>query len=108
MKKPLGLTAILAAALLSAPLFSLSALAADYVAPKKDNVNVRKDPDTKSPVVMEIFSGYPLQIEEKKGDWLRISDYEKDGGWIHASLVDKSSNVIITASKSATTAPYNP
>ena len=66
----------------------------------KDNVNVRSAPTTKSPVYMELFAGYPLKVLKKEGDWLQISDYEGDTGWIHQSLVGKNDTVIINAPKS--------
>lgn len=82
--------------LLSTPL-----LAADYVSTKKDDVNIRTGPSTDSPVSMELFAGYPLKVESKKGDWMKVSDYEKDTGWIHSSMVVSNKNVIVAATKSA-------
>ena len=82
-------------------LFSSPLVAADYVSIKKDNVNIRTGPGTDSPVSMELFTGYPLKVESKKGDWLKISDYEKDTGWIHSSMVIPNKNVIVAATKSA-------
>jgi len=75
-------------------------MAEEYVSVTKDNVNVRSAPTTKSPVYMELFAGYPLKVLKKEGDWLQISDYEGDSGWIHQSLVGKNDTVIINASKS--------
>lgn len=76
-------------------------LAAEYVSVAKDDVNVRTEPTTNSPVYMELFQGYPLKVEEKKGDWYKISDFEKDSGWIYAPLVSNKKTVIVTAGKSA-------
>jgi SH3-like domain-containing protein len=75
--------------------------AAEYVSVKKDNANIRTTPGTDAPVSMELFSGYPLKVDEKKGDWLKVSDFENDTGWIHSSMVNKNKNVIVSASKSA-------
>ncbi|MFV0437711.1 MAG: SH3 domain-containing protein [Desulfopila sp.] len=77
-----------------------SALAAEYVSVTKDNVNVRQAPTTKSPVYMELFAGYPLKVLKEEGDWLQISDYEGDSGWIHKGLVGSNNTVIINATKS--------
>ena len=78
-----------------------AAAAADFVCTKKDNVNIRSRASSDAPVAMEIFSGYPLKVEKKEGDWLKVSDYENDGGWIHSSMVNKNTNVIVSAKKSA-------
>lgn len=75
-------------------------LAQEFVTVSKDNVNVRSGPSTSNPVYMELFAGYPLKVEKKEGDWLRISDFEGDSGWIHKSLVGKNNTVIINAKKS--------
>ena len=78
-----------------------SALAADYVSVKKDGVNIRSGPGTENPVVMEVFRGYPLQIQEVKGKWLRVTDYEKDSGWISKDMTDDIETVIVVSKSSA-------
>lgn len=74
--------------------------AAEYVSVNKDNVNVRTGPSTKNPVYMELFSGYPLKVIQRSGEWAKISDFEGDSGWIHKSLIGKNDTVIINAKKS--------
>lgn len=66
----------------------------------KDNVNVRSGPGTNFPVSMELFKGYPLKVLEKKGDWLKISDFENDSGWIYSPLVVPGATVIVNGKKS--------
>lgn len=76
------------------------ALAAEYVTVTGDNVNVRQEPKTNSPVYMELFKGYPLEVLKKQGEWSQVRDYEGDSGWIHNSLISKNDTVIINAKKS--------
>lgn len=83
-------------ALLASP-----ALSAEYVSVVKDGVNVRTAPSTDAPVLMELFQGYPLMVQGKEGDWLKVTDYENDTGYIHSSLVTKGNSVIVNAKKSA-------
>ncbi len=73
---------------------------AQTVSVKKDNVNVRSGPGTNFPVSMELFQGYPLKVTEKKGDWLKVSDFENDTGWIFSSLVKPGTTVIVNGKKS--------
>ncbi len=80
--------------------FSSLTFAAEYVSVKKDNVNIRTGPGTKNPVSMELFSGYPLKVLKRQGEWIKIADFENDSGWIHNSLVTKGDTVIINAKKS--------
>lgn len=75
-------------------------LAAQLVSVKKDSVNVRSGPGTEFPVAMELFKGYPLKVIEKKGKWLKITDFENDSGWIFSSLVTPGSTVIVNGKKS--------
>ncbi len=70
------------------------------VSVKKDNVNVRSGPGTEFPVAMELFKDYPLKVVQKKGDWLKVTDFEKDSGWIYSSLVKPGSTVIVNGKKS--------
>jgi SH3-like domain-containing protein len=82
--------------MLASPAFS-----AEYVSVVKDGVNVRTAPSTDAPVLMELFQGYPLMVQGKEGDWLKVTDYENDTGYIHSSLVSKGNSVIVNAKKSA-------
>lgn len=75
------------------------AFAEQIVSVKKDNVNVRTGPGTNFPVYMELFKGYPLKVLQKKGDWLQISDFENDKGWIYSKLVTSGSTVMANGKK---------
>ena len=68
---------------------------AEYVSVIKDGANVRTGPGTSNPVYMELFTGYPLKVLEKKGDWLKVQDFENDTGWIFSSLVESGKSVIV-------------
>ena len=76
------------------------AFAADYVSVKGDNVNVRSGPGTNYQVTLELFSGYPLRVTTRQGDWLKVVDFENDSGWIHNSLVQAGNTVIVNGNKS--------
>lgn len=83
-------------------LFTIPTLcfAAKNVSVKKDNVNVRTGPGTNFPVYMELFKGYPLRVIQQKGDWIQVSDFENDKGWIFAKLVVPGNTVIVNGKKS--------
>ena len=69
----------------------------EFVSVLKDNTNVRTGPELKDPVAMELFQGYPLKVVEKKGDWLKVSDFENDSGWINDKMVGPGNTVIVSA-----------
>jgi SH3-like domain-containing protein len=78
----------------------IPSFSAEYVSVVKDGTNVRTGPSTSDPVYMELFRGYPLKIAEKKGEWIKIQDFENDSGWIHSSLIEKGNTVIVNAESS--------
>jgi len=87
---------------LGAAFFLLSAVTAhcaEYVSVAKDGVNLRSGPDTKYSVLYELPEGYPLEVVDKKGQWLKVSDFEKDQGWVYAPLVTSNNYVIVTVSE---------
>jgi SH3-like domain-containing protein len=85
--------------LLTALLLASAVSAAEFVSVVKDGVNLRANPDTNAAVLFQLPAGYPLQVIERKGDWLNVSDYENDKGWIAASLVANTPSVIVKAAK---------
>jgi SH3-like domain-containing protein len=79
---------------------STSASAADYLTVTTDNANVRTGAGTNYPSSMELFTGYPLKVLNKVGEWYQVADFENDSGWIHQSIVKKRDTVIVNAEKS--------
>lgn len=84
--------AVLAA---SSMLTVTAGLAAEFVSIGKDGVNLRSGPDTKYASLYELPAGYPLKVLEKKGEWLKVGDYENDQGWVFSPLVTKDQYVIV-------------
>ena len=78
-------------------LLGTSAVYAETVSVMKDGTNVRTGPSTNDQVAMELFQGYPLKVVEKKGDWLKVSDFENDTGWISKTLVGPGNTVIVNS-----------
>lgn len=80
-------------------LFILTAAAtghtAEYVSVKKDAVNIRSGPSTKSRVIWQVFKGFPLQVMKKEGKWAAIVDFEGDKGWIYETLITSKKSVIV-------------
>ena len=84
----------------AAALSSLPAIAArtpDFVSIKGSAVNVREQPTTRSATLWEMGSGYPLQVTQRKGQWLRVKDYEATLGWVFAPLTHKAPHMVVTS-----------
>lgn len=64
-----------------------------------DDVNLRSGPGTTYTVKWRYGSGFPLRVLEKKGEWLKVEDFENDTGWLHRSLVKDSGHMIVKVNK---------
>ena len=72
-------------ALLGAERFAVSAAIA----------NIRSGPGTNFDVVWKVERYYPVLVLEKKGAWYKIEDFEGDKGWLHSSLLDKTTTMVV-------------
>ena len=75
--------------------FTAAGFAAEYVSVKKDGVNIRSGPSTKSNVIWQVFESFPLEIVKREGKWLYVVDFEGDKGWIYETLVSSKKTVIV-------------
>lgn len=79
--------------------FSASLLYAEMLTIKGDSVNLRSGPGLNFSVLWEYGGGFPVEIVEKKKDWIKIQDFEKDTGWVHKSLLVDSPHMIVKANR---------
>ncbi len=70
------------------------AAAAERMAVSASEANVRSGPGPTHDVLWKIEKYHPIEVLEASGPWLRFKDFEGDSGWVHNSLVDKTSTVI--------------
>jgi SH3-like domain-containing protein len=85
----------LSVGMLATVLLASGAVAAEYVSVVKDGVNLRSAPGTNAEILFQLPLGYPLEVIGKDGQWLKVSDYEGDKGYIQESLVGKTPTVIV-------------
>ena len=88
---------IAAASLALGALAPAAASAAEFVSIKGSTVNVREKPNTRSDTLWELGRGYPLQVTQRQGKWLKVRDFESTLGWVHAPLTAKTPHMVITA-----------
>ncbi|MDF1578339.1 MAG: SH3 domain-containing protein [Desulfurivibrionaceae bacterium] len=60
-----------------------------------ENVNMRSGPGSNYSVLWELGRGFPLKILGRKGDWVKVEDFEGDSGWIYGKLVAKNPHLIV-------------
>ncbi len=64
-----------------------------------ENVNLRSGPGTKYQVKWEYGKGFPLKVVSQKGDWVKVTDFENDTGWIYKPLLSSKGHMIVKAFK---------
>lgn len=62
---------------------------------------MRSGPGKQYSIVWELGKGFPVKILQRKNSWVQISDFEKDKGWIHSSLLSDSPHVIVKVNKNS-------
>ena len=75
--------------------FAVTCFAGEYVSVKKDGVNIRSGPSTKSKIIWEVFESFPLQVLERKDKWAHVIDFEGDKGWIYETLIQDKKTAIV-------------
>lgn len=77
------------------PCLFATAVFAERVSVAVSNANVRTGPGTNYGIAWEnLDKNYPLEVIDKKGDWLYVKDYEGDVGWIYKTIVGSWDSVI--------------
>ncbi|MDO9251360.1 MAG: SH3 domain-containing protein [Hydrogenophaga sp.] len=80
-------------ALLSAP----AVHAQNMVSVKGNVLNMRSGPGTQTEVLWELKKGYPLQVVNRKGNWLQVRDFENDRGWVARALTGSTPHHVVKA-----------
>lgn len=66
-----------------------------------EKVNLRKGPSTKYPVTWELGKGFPLRVVGSQGNWIKVSDFENDAGWIYKKLVSRKPHLIVKTNRNS-------
>jgi SH3-like domain-containing protein len=93
MSRLKSLPGLLAAAALV--VFAAGVQAKEMVSVDRAEVNMRSGSSTKDPILWALSKGYPLEVTRRKGNWLKVRDFENDSGWVYRPLVGKKAHVIV-------------
>ncbi len=72
-----------------------SICSAKMVSVEGTTINMRSGPGEKYTILWKLGKGYPLKVLAAKGDWLRVSDFEDDIGWVHRKLVGRKAHLVV-------------
>ena len=56
--------------------------AREMVSVARAEINMRSGPGTRHAVQWALSKGYPLTVVGRQGQWLHVSDFERDRGWV--------------------------
>jgi SH3-like domain-containing protein len=76
--------------LLAAPAHAQSMVSVD-----RPSVYLREGPGTRNEALWKLSRGYPLQVLASKSGWLKVRDFEGDGGWILGRLTAKKPHFVV-------------
>ncbi|MGE4559282.1 MAG: SH3 domain-containing protein [Desulfobulbus sp.] len=76
-----------------------SAAAAEMVSIAGEDINMRSAPGTDQSILWTLGSGFPLEVIGKKGEWLKVQDFEGSTGWVHRKTTQPTPYVIVRANK---------
>lgn len=85
--------------LVAGSLASTLAHAQEFLSIKGNTVNIRAKPTTQSEIAWELINGYPVQVTERKGDWLKVKDFEGALGWVHKPLTTNVPHYLMKVDK---------
>ncbi len=72
---------------------------AEMVSIKGEDVNLRNGPGKNYSVEWKYGKGFPVKVVKKQKDWVKITDFEGESGWVFHTLVEKKRNIIINTGK---------
>ncbi len=79
--------------------FTVDQAIAEMISIKGKNINMRSGPGKKYKVLWQLGDGFPLKVLKRKGNWIRVSDFESSIGWIHKSVTHKRNHMIVKVHK---------
>jgi SH3-like domain-containing protein len=61
--------------------------------------NIRSEPSLASEVLRSVPTGFPLAIDERKGEWLLVEDFRERRGLVYSTLLSDPGTVVIKVGK---------
>lgn len=83
------------------------ALASEMVSSAGNTLNMRVGPGTGYAARWTVDKGYPFKVLARKGKWLKVSDFERDSGWVYGPMTNKTRHHIVSASSATLRAAPN-
>lgn len=102
MKKTLKILGIVLILIVLLAAYNFSIAATGKV--NENNIRMRKEPNTTSAIITNLYKNDEVEVLEKTGDWYKIK-YEGKVGYMRSDLIDITSGTVVDAAVVASTAP---
>ena len=79
--------------------FILSPAYAKMMSISGEKVQLRSGPGTKYSSKWQYGDGFPLKVITRKGNWVKVKDFENDTGWVFNKLLTRKPHMIVKANK---------
>jgi SH3-like domain-containing protein len=66
---------------------------------KGERVQLRSGAGTKYASKWEYGNGFPLKILSRKGNWVKVKDFENDTGWVYKDYLSSTPHMIVKVNK---------
>ncbi|RZI97190.1 MAG: peptide-binding protein [Variovorax sp.] len=87
--------------------FAAPSLAAEMVSAARNTVTMRSGPGTGYAARWTVDKGYPFKVLARKGKWLKVTDFERDTGWVYGPMTNKTRHHVVSASSATLRASPN-
>ncbi len=102
MKKTLKILGIVLILIVLLAAYNFSIAATGKV--NENNIRMRKEPNTTSAIITNLYKNDEVEVLEKTGDWYKIK-YEGKVGYMRSDLIDITSGTVVDAAVAASTVP---
>ena len=100
MKKTLKILGIVLILIVLLAAYNFSIAATGKV--NENNIRMRKEPNTTSAIITNLYKNDEVEVLEKTGDWYKIK-YEGKVGYMRSDLIDITSGTVVDAASTSTT-----
>jgi SH3-like domain-containing protein len=72
---------------------------AEILSVKSAKINLRSGPGENFKIKCVYYTGFPLKVIKRQGDWVQVSDFEMETGWVSRKYLSTTRYGIVSAYK---------
>ncbi len=80
-------------------LLSANSAKTEILSVKGDNVHLRTGPGKNYSIKWIYSEGLPVEVLERKGNWVKVRDFDDDSGWLNKEFLSTQTFAIVKANR---------